>query len=163
MKYNYTEKTIKRIKLDNGHEIVNQKEILQAIQNFYSTLFSEQTNCFPNENLDTLLEGTTIRKLTTLESNLLDGELEMEKLGQTLKQMKNGKCPGVDGFPADFFKLFWGKLKFFILRGLNYTYIVGEMSTTIRTCIISCLPKGDKPREYLKTGGQSLYCQFSIN
>ena len=163
MKYNYTEKTIKRIKLDNGHEIVNQKEILQAIQKFYSTLFSEQTNCFPNENLDTLLEGTTIRKLTTLESNLLDGELEMEKLGQTLKQMKNGKCPRVDGFPADFFKLFWGKLKFFILRGLNYAYIVGEMSTTIRTCIISCLPKGDKPREYLKTGGQSLYCQFSIN
>ena len=45
-KYNYTEKTIKRIKLDNGHQIVNQKEILQAIQNFYSTLFSEQTNCF---------------------------------------------------------------------------------------------------------------------
>ena len=74
----------------------------------------------------------------------------MEELGQTLKQMKNGKCPGVDGFPAEFFKLFWGKLKFFILRGLNYAYRVGEMSTTLRTCIISCLPKGDKPREYLK-------------
>ena len=47
---------------------------------------------------------------------MLDGELEMEELGQTLKQMKNGKCPGVAGFPAEFFKLFWGKLKYFILR-----------------------------------------------
>ena len=113
-KYNYTEKTIKRIKLDNAHQIINQKEILQAIQNFYSTLFSEQTNHFPNENLDTLLEGTSIRKLTTRESNTLDGELEMEELGQTLKQMKNGKCPGVDGFPA-VFQTFLGKAEVFYL------------------------------------------------
>ena len=49
-----------------------------------------------------------------------------------------------------FFKLFWGKLKYFILRGLNYVCRVGEMSTSLRTCIISCLPKGDKPHEYLK-------------
>ena len=29
-------------------------------------------------------------------------------------------------------------------------YRVAEISITLRTCIISCLPKGDKSREYLK-------------
>ena len=64
--------------------------------------------------------------------------------------MKNNKCPGIDGFPAEFFKVFWGKLKFFVLRGLNHGYRCGEMSISMRTCIISCLPKGDKPRMFLK-------------
>ena len=36
------------------------------------------------------------------------------------------------------------------LRGLNYAYNTGEMTVSLRTCIISCLPKGNKPREFLK-------------
>ena len=67
-----------------------------------------------------------------------------------LKQMKNNKCPGVDGFPAEFFQIFWGHIKYFVLRGLNYAYNSGEMTVLLRTCIISCLPKGNKPREILK-------------
>ena len=64
--------------------------------------------------------------------------------------MKNNKCPGVDGFPAEFFKIFWGRIKYFVLRGLNYAYNSGEMTVSLRTCIISCLPRGNKPREFLK-------------
>ena len=64
--------------------------------------------------------------------------------------MKNNKCPGVDGFPAEFLKIFWGRIKYFVLRGLNYAYNTGEMTVSLRTCIISCLPKGNKPREFLK-------------
>ena len=64
--------------------------------------------------------------------------------------MKNNKCLGIDGFPAKFLKVFWGKLKFFVLRCLNHAYRCGEMSISITTYIISCLPKGDKPRMFLK-------------
>ena len=64
--------------------------------------------------------------------------------------MKNNKCPGIDGFPAEFYKVFWGKIKHFVLRGLNHAYTSGEMSISMRTDIISCIPKGNKPRELLK-------------
>ena len=37
-----------------------------------------------------------------------------------------------------------------MLRSLNYAYKKREFSPSLRTCIISCIPKGDKPREYLK-------------
>ena len=63
--------------------------------------------------------------------------------------MKNNKSPGVDGFPAEFFKVLWEKLNFFVLRALNTTFTTGRMSVTMRTCIINCLPKGNKPREFL--------------
>ena len=74
----------------------------------------------------------------------------MEELGQALKQMQNNKCPGIDGFPAEFFKVFWSELQAIMLRSLNYAYKKGEFSPSLRTCIISCIPKGNKPRECLK-------------
>ena len=63
--------------------------------------------------------------------------------------MKSGKCPGIDGFPSEFLKVFWHKLKYFVLRSLNEAYEKGEMSITLRQCVINCLPKGNKPRHLL--------------
>ena len=57
--------------------------------------------------------------------------LTLDEISLALKEMKN-KCPGVG-------------IKYFVLRGLNYAYISGEMTVSLRTCIISCLPKGNKP------------------
>ena len=41
-------------------------------------------------------------------------------------------------------------LKAIVLHSLNYAYMKGDFSSSLRTCIISCIPKGDKSREYLK-------------
>ena len=64
--------------------------------------------------------------------------------------MKNNKTPGIDGFPSEFLKMFWCKLKFLILKVSNYCYRKGKLSTTWRQCIINCIPKGDKPGQHLK-------------
>ena len=71
-------------------------------------------------------------------------------MGQALKNMKNGKTPGIDGFPAEFYKVFWSKLKFIIQRAINSSYDNNELPLTLRQCIISCLPKGNKDRTILK-------------
>ena len=150
-KYNYTEKTIRCVQLDSGKKITDQKDILKEVQHFYSKLFSAQNNVsLDSDGLESIIVKANFRKLNHLESASLEGELKLEELSQVLLKMKNNKCPGVDGFPAEFFKVFWGKLKYFVLRALNFAYTSGKMSISMRTCIISCLPKGDKPREFLK-------------
>ena len=88
--------------------------------------------------------------LSENDANSLEGCLTINEISKALKAMKNQKCPGIDGFPADFFKVFWAKLKFFVLRSLNCGYNTGQMSISLRQCIISCLPKGDKPRQFFK-------------
>ena len=64
--------------------------------------------------------------------------------------MKHNKTPGIDGITAEFLKVFWGKLKFFIANALNYCFTKGLLSTSIRQCIITCLPKPDKDRNFIK-------------
>jgi hypothetical protein len=47
------------------------------------------------------------------------------------------------------FKIFWRQLGFVVVRSLNERFQKGEMSVSQKEGIIICLPKADKPREYL--------------
>ena len=64
--------------------------------------------------------------------------------------MKNSKSPGMDGFTAEFFKFFWVDLGKFILRSVNYAYKNDSLSVTQNQGIITCIPKPNKPRQFLK-------------
>ena len=123
---------------------------MKEIQLFYTKLFSAQNTEIGSFDLENILKNSEFRQLSNIESAKLEGELKLEELNKVLYKMKNNKSPGVDGFPAEFFKVFWGKLKYFVLRALNSAFTSGRMSVTMRTCVINCLPKGDKPREFLK-------------
>ena len=64
--------------------------------------------------------------------------------------MKHNKTPGIDGFPAEFLKMFWCKIKYLITRVLNNCYKTGILPISLRQTIINCIPKGDKSRDCLK-------------
>ena len=51
---------------------------------------------------------------------------------------------------VNFLKFFWKDIGQFIVRSLNEGFKNGKMSITQREGIITCIPKGDKPREFLK-------------
>ena len=73
-------------------------------------------------------------------------KINKKEVSSPLKSITNNKSLGIDGFPAECYKAFWSKLKFVILRALNSVYDIFEMSSTLKQCIISCIPKGNKPR-----------------
>ena len=47
------------------------------------------------------------------EKILLDRPISKEEIDIALKQLKNNKSPGIDGYSAEFFKTFWPQLGFF--------------------------------------------------
>ena len=46
----------------------------------------------------------------------LEGKLTLIEISEALKHMKNEKSPGIDGFPAEFYKILWKKLTHIILN-----------------------------------------------
>ena len=139
---NYINKTIKTINLGNQNLVTDQNGILTAVRNFYKDLFKSRDDTLHDINLTDLFKNTHVEKLNQIETDSLEGPLTITELSNTLSNMKNNKTPGIDGFPAYFYK--------FVLRSINQCYETGELSTTMKQAIISCLPKGDKPREFLK-------------
>ena len=86
-------------------------------------------------------------KLTNDES-INSGEITYTELATTLRNVKNGKSPGNDGFTTEFFKFFLPDLGHFILRSLNFAYINDCLSVTQKQGIITCIPKPNKPRNF---------------
>ena len=64
--------------------------------------------------------------------------------------MKSDKIPGIDGIPIELYKVFWLELGHFLVRSIRAVFISGELAITQKTGIITCIPKGNKPREFLK-------------
>ena len=126
-KRNFTEKTIRKLKLVNGSTLTDQKQILKTVQEFYAKLFDKRSenNCSEGD-LHKLFKYRNEPKHINIGHKLTSHEVT-----QALKQMKNNKTPGIDGLSADFLKVFWADLKFFVTRALNSCFTKGKLSYSL--------------------------------
>ena len=60
--------------------------------------------------------------------------------------MKNNKSPGTE-FKK---KVFWKQLGYFVVRSLNDGFNKSKLLATQKEGLTVCIPKGDKPKEYIK-------------
>ena len=146
-KRNYVSKQIRKLVKTNGEETEQPQEIQEEVYGFYKDLYKTNENIIDCGISELINE---IPQLSTEEKESLEGELTLEEAEYALQNMKNDKSPGSDGFSAEFFKFFWKELGFFVVRALNEAYRDGELSATQKEGLITCIPKGDKPREYVK-------------
>ena len=145
-KRNYINKSINKLTKSNNVTITDKKDINVEVKNFYQTLYSKR-------DVDDIEISDLVNNLKTLsqqQSESLEGELTLDEISFSLKEMKNGKSPGSDGFGAEFFKVFWKQLGGFVLRSLNEGFRKGELSNTQKEAIIICIPKTDKERDKVK-------------
>ena len=89
-------------------------------------------------------------KLTNDEADKLEGLLTLKEISGVLYNMKHDKSPGITGFTTELFKTFWRQLGQFVLRSLNFGYTNGKLSITQRQGVITCIPKENKPKQFLK-------------
>ena len=146
-KQNRVNKEIRQLSTENGQVINRQDSILKEIFNFYSNLYHVKAT--EDVDLGTLLHNSDVPKLTPEMSAKLEGPLSTDEVFSVLKNMKNNKSPGQDGFTVEFYRFFWQHLKLFIVRSLNFAYITGKMSDSHKLGMITLIPKGNKPRNLL--------------
>ena len=146
-KKNAVNKRICKLITTENKEIISHDDITSEIVSFYSKLYEK--NPVVDVDLNTILNDVGINKLTNSLSQKLEGELSIDEVHQALKNMKNNKSPGLDGFTVEFFKYFWKELHIFLVRYLNSAYLSG-MPYTQKLGVISLIPKGNQDRHYLK-------------
>ena len=113
-------------------------------------MFESKDEVLNDIDLEKLLTGKPIKQITNKEAATLEGYLTVQEISEALKNTKNNKTPGLDGFPAEFFKVFWKSLKVSVTKAINCSFDKGLMSSSLRQCIITCLPKNGKSRENIQ-------------
>ena len=73
----------------------------------------------------------------------------MKELTVALINTKNNKSPGIDGYLIEFFKFFWKDLGNFVLNALNFSYVTGNLSISLKRGVITSISKQNKCRFYL--------------
>ena len=89
-------------------------------------------------------------KLSDLQKQNCEGVLNLLECTDALRVMKNKKSPGSDGFTVEFYKFFWRDLGVFVYRSLNEAYLTEQMTPFQSQGIITCIPKEEKDRRYMK-------------
>ena len=156
-KRNFVNKNIVKVVNDKNESVTNQEEILNEIKLFYQVLYQNNVDKLEEVTLSTLLNENTVPKLSDEQKQVLETHISSSEVHKSLKNLKNNKSPGTTGFPADFFKFFWNDIGAFLVRSFNCSIRKGELSTSQKLGIVSILPKGNKPREFLKN-----WCPISL-
>ena len=132
-------------KLRNNHVTCDQFEILQKQTIFFETLYKSQnsqdnvpeSHLFNVENIDPL-------------QILCEGMISEEECLTALKEFKNNKTPGTDGFSAEFYKFFWSDLGTVMTASFNYAFQKGLLSISQKRGIISLISKKNKDKTLLE-------------
>ena len=59
-----------------------------------------------------------------------------------IASLKNGSCPGQDGIPVEFYKMFWRSISSLLIPVIEDTYQKGLLHDTARQGILNLIPKG---------------------
>ena len=113
-------KTCHALRTSDGRRVTSQTEIAREQVRFYTELYSAVPT-------DRVVQN---RLLGLLENKLSDDQrdscehplLESECLA-ALKTMSNGKTPGSDGLPKEFFMAFWDDLKDDFVEMVNFKVV----------------------------------------
>ncbi len=86
----------------------------------------------------------SLLRLSRDESNFLDTKITLNEFFESLKQMKRGKLPRLDGIPPEFYLEFWSDLGPIILGMIDTSLQKGFFNRDVNTAIISLLCKANK-------------------
>lgn len=136
------QRLIHSIRTLSGAIVSSWRAIVSAWMQFYVLLYTSQP-------LDLVAQqfflGHLHLKLSQPEQDLCEGLLTTAECKAAVDAMATGKSPGIDGIPAEFYRVFWDLLGADLVDVLNYCYTTGCLSASQRSGVITLLhKKGDR-------------------
>ena len=148
-KNNKAKSHIRKLMDSEGEEITDQKKILKEINGFYANLYEKKSPKTEQECLQYLASINT-PKLSEVEKESCEGRLTLQNCWDALITMKNGKSPGNDGLTKEFYVCFFDDVASLLIKSLNFSFTVGELSTSQKQAVITLIEKKGRDRRLAK-------------
>ncbi len=135
-------KNICELKSKDGTMKYKTEEIKEVATDFYTELFSPKP--VDSKATEKLLRNIK-NKISPVQRASLDEVITLEELEKAVFKLQKGKSPGPDGLPAEFYQVFWDKIKHIYLAFINAVKIAcfpASKNVSITTLIYK--EKGEK-------------------
>ncbi len=80
-------------------------------------------------------------KISESANAILSKDITLNELYDALQSTQNGKVPGIDGIPFEFYKAYWGIVGENLLAVLSDSLVRGLLPLSSRRSILTLLPK----------------------
>ena len=138
-------RTINKIIEPNSNQNLTQpKEISEAFATYYKTLYKEEHIPGKTEKIESFLNSINLTKLTTEEADRITSPITEEEIKDSIRNLKNNKSPGPDGYAGEYFKVFIEELTPLLCRVYNYALTEGDPPGSWAEAIISVIHKENK-------------------
>ena len=127
-----------------GETIKEPYQVLEHQRLFYQELYSSDVDVdfsLPELVTDKVPEGSP----GSCEDPFKEGEY-----CEAIKSLRNGSCPGPDGLPIEFYKVFWRKIGPIFSAMVQEAYENQLFCESSRRGVINVIPKGNKDTRFLK-------------
>ena len=121
----------------NGTLTTSQQGIGGVLKDYYSNLYSPRS--VENDTIQELISG--LAKVEEDEQRALDPSNLAEELEAAMRSLKDGKAPGIDGLPGEFYMTFWKLVGPELLNVLEESIYVGKLPLSCRRTVVYQLPK----------------------
>ena len=148
-KRNKTSSCICKLLTENGQEIANPEHIRKQIKSFYENLYTKKSLQTERECLEYLTRINT-PPLSESDKASCEEKLTLQNIWEALITMKNEKTPGNDGLTREFYVCFFGELGMLLLKSLNNSHLVEELSTSQKQALVTLIKKKGRDKRLVK-------------
>ncbi len=110
---------------------------------FYTNLYKAETD-FDEPICKQYLDKLELPQISQTDKESLEAPLSLEELHVSLKSLKKGKSPGLDGLPPELYLEIWDLVGILMLNSFNFAIEHGVFHRDQKTSLISLLLKKGK-------------------
>ena len=140
----YTAKVIHSLISEDGQEVVNTADIMKMQAEYYRKLYEK------DDTVKFEINGLAPNHVSDEAYELLNSMISAEEVSDAVLDLKNNKCPGPDGIPIDFYKVFWKYLRNNLIQVIEYNYNTKSMHKSASQGVLNLIPKKNKDSRILK-------------
>lgn len=122
------------------------QEIENCFKKYYMTLYSEP-DPLDDEMIKKYLFSLDLPSIGKKQNESLTAPITRKELDKAISNFRNNKCPGSDGFPNEWYRIFGEDLAPTLLNSLNWTLKHGKIPPSWKEAVISVIPKEGKDKQ----------------
>ena len=132
-----------RSKIKNERDHNQHSRNTNNKRQYYEQLYTNKTGNL--EEMDKFLETYKLPKLKQEEIENLNRPIISKEIELVIKNLPKNKCPGLDGFPGEFYQTFKEDLTPILLRLFQKIEMEGKLPNSIYKAKITFIPKPKTP------------------
>ena len=134
--------TLFRVKNRDGLILADNDSILNHLASFYKELYKIPI-ANPHASVDSIFcHSDKGPRLSDNQADALEGSISEADLHKAIASMKDGSSPGLDGLPAEVYKVLWLDIKDIFLDCIKFSFQTKQLPSTQHHGIIKLLFKG---------------------